>query len=75
MQARMHSDRLSHYRLVALPRGCVIVWLRLQGVCAALKRHGIHFDCFESSDGVGGNWYHGVYETVHIISSKKVCIL
>jgi cation diffusion facilitator CzcD-associated flavoprotein CzcO len=20
---------------------------------------------------VGGNWYHGVYETVHIISSRK----
>jgi hypothetical protein len=41
------------------------------GVCASLKRHGILFDAVEKCDQVGGNWYNGVYETVHIISSKK----
>lgn len=28
-------------------------------MCGALKRWGIPFECFEASDGVGGNWYHG----------------
>lgn len=32
----------------------------------------IPFDQVEADDDVGGNWYHGVYETAHIISSKKV---
>ncbi len=41
------------------------------GVAAALTRHGIAFDCLEADDQIGGNWYHGVYETVHIISSRQ----
>jgi hypothetical protein len=41
------------------------------GVMAAMQRHGVEFDAFEADDEVGGNWYHGVYETVHIISSRK----
>ncbi|MBM3289030.1 MAG: NAD(P)/FAD-dependent oxidoreductase [Candidatus Hydrogenedentes bacterium] len=40
-------------------------------VAAALKRHGIAYDHLEADDALGGNWYHGVYETVHIISSRK----
>lgn len=40
-------------------------------VAAALKRHGIPYDHLEADDAIGGNWYHGVYETVHIISSRK----
>lgn len=38
----------------------------------ALKYAGIPYDQVEADDDVGGNWYHGVYETAHIISSKKV---
>ncbi|HRK34084.1 MAG TPA: NAD(P)-binding domain-containing protein [Candidatus Hydrogenedentes bacterium] len=37
----------------------------------ALKRHGIPYDQLEADDAIGGNWDHGVYETVHIISSRK----
>ena len=38
----------------------------------ALTLAGIPYDQIEADDDVGGNWYHGVYETAHIISSKKV---
>jgi cation diffusion facilitator CzcD-associated flavoprotein CzcO len=38
----------------------------------ALKMAGIAYDQVEADDDVGGNWYHGVYETAHIISSRKV---
>jgi cation diffusion facilitator CzcD-associated flavoprotein CzcO len=41
------------------------------GAAAALKRAEIPFDVYETDDDVGGNWYHGVYETAHIISSRK----
>ena len=41
------------------------------GVAAAMTRARIPFDIIEASDDVGGNWYHGVYETAHIISSRK----
>lgn len=37
----------------------------------ALAGAGIDYDHVESDDDLGGNWYHGVYETVHIVSSKK----
>lgn len=36
----------------------------------ALTRHGIEYDGVEGNDKIGGNWYNGVYETVHIISSR-----
>lgn len=42
------------------------------GIAQALKETGIAYDQVDASDHIGGNWYHGVYETAHIISSKKV---
>ncbi|MGL6340726.1 MAG: NAD(P)-binding domain-containing protein, partial [Waterburya sp.] len=42
------------------------------GIAQALKEAGIAYDQVDASDHIGGNWYHGVYETAHIISSKKV---
>ena len=41
------------------------------GVAKAFKEAGIEYDQAEADDNVGGNWYHGVYETAHIISSRK----
>jgi len=35
------------------------------------QRHGIPYEVLEMDKDIGGNWYHGVYETVHIISSRK----
>jgi len=37
----------------------------------ALKQAGLSYTHVEATDHVGGNWAHGVYETAHIISSKK----
>ncbi|RMF69561.1 MAG: NAD(P)/FAD-dependent oxidoreductase [Alphaproteobacteria bacterium] len=37
----------------------------------ALKAHGIPYEQVEADSGVGGNWRHGVYEGVHIISSRR----
>ena len=37
----------------------------------ALKQRGIAFDHVDASDGVGGLWRNGVYQGVHIVSSKK----
>jgi cation diffusion facilitator CzcD-associated flavoprotein CzcO len=37
----------------------------------ALAEHKIAYQQLEADDEVGGNWYHGVYSTVHIISSRK----
>ncbi|WP_036487591.1 NAD(P)/FAD-dependent oxidoreductase [Myxosarcina sp. GI1] len=42
------------------------------GIAQALKEAGIPYDWVDASDNIGGNWYHGVYETAHIISSRKV---
>lgn len=42
------------------------------GIAEALKTAGISYDQVDASDDVGGNWHHGVYETAHIISSKKI---
>lgn len=41
------------------------------GMAAALKREGLAFDQVDASDGVGGNWRHGMHEDVHIVSSKR----
>ncbi len=41
------------------------------GVAAAFSKNQIPFDVVEADGHIGGNWYHGVYETVHIISSRK----
>jgi cation diffusion facilitator CzcD-associated flavoprotein CzcO len=37
----------------------------------ALKEAGIAYTQVEATDHVGGNWAHGVYETAHIISSRR----
>ncbi len=42
------------------------------GMAQALKAAEIAYDQVEASDRIGGNWYQGVYETAHIISSRKV---
>ncbi|MCC0176332.1 NAD(P)-binding domain-containing protein [Waterburya agarophytonicola K14] len=42
------------------------------GMAQALKEGGIAYDQVDASDDLGGNWHHGVYETAHIISSRKV---
>jgi hypothetical protein len=42
------------------------------GMAQALQTAGIPYDQVDASDDIGGNWYHGVYETAHIISSRKV---
>ena len=41
------------------------------GVAKSLKEAGISYTQVEADNEVGGNWYHGVYESVHIISSRK----
>jgi Flavin-binding monooxygenase-like len=40
-------------------------------VARALKQHGIPYAQLESAEAVGGNWRDGVYQTAHIISSRK----
>ncbi|MBE9050562.1 NAD(P)-binding domain-containing protein [Nostocales cyanobacterium LEGE 11386] len=42
------------------------------GMAQALKAAEIPYDQIDASDQIGGNWYHGVYETAHIISSRKI---
>lgn len=37
----------------------------------ALGEAGIAYDQVEATGDVGGNWAHGVYETAHIISSRR----
>ena len=41
------------------------------GMADALARAGIPYDHVEASSGIGGNWRHGVYATVHVVSSKR----
>jgi cation diffusion facilitator CzcD-associated flavoprotein CzcO len=41
------------------------------GLAKALLEHKIPYEQIEADDDLGGNWYHGVYESVHIISSRK----
>jgi hypothetical protein len=40
-------------------------------VAKALAEAGVAFEHVEATDHVGGNWAHGVYETAHIISSRR----
>ncbi|GET43030.1 flavin-containing monooxygenase [Microseira wollei] len=42
------------------------------GMAQALQAAGMPYDQVDASDNIGGNWYHGVYETAHIISSRQV---
>ena len=41
------------------------------GIAKTFKEAGIEYDQAEADCEVGGNWYHGVYESAHIISSRK----
>jgi len=41
------------------------------GVAKALKESGISYIQAEADGEVGGNWFHGVYESAHIISSRQ----
>ncbi len=41
------------------------------GVAAAFRKNGIDYEQLEAEAAIGGNWSHGVYDTVHIISSRK----
>lgn len=41
------------------------------GLVRALKQAGIPYDQFEATDAIGGNWSHGVYDSTHLISSRK----
>src|SRR3990172_9318081 len=38
----------------------------------ALRKRGVAYDQVDANEGVGGNWRHGVYKGVHIVSSKRV---
>ena len=42
------------------------------GIAQALQEADIAYDQVDASDRIGGNWYHGVYDTAHIISSRKI---
>ena len=42
------------------------------GIAQALQEANITYDQVDKSDRIGGNWYHGVYDTAHIISSRKI---
>jgi hypothetical protein len=41
------------------------------GLAYALKRAGLRYDQLEATGRIGGNWSHGVYDSTHLISSKK----
>ena len=41
------------------------------GMAYALKNAGIAYDQIEATSRIGGNWSHGVYDSTHLISSKK----
>ena len=46
-------------------------------VAKNFRQRNIPFDCFESQDDVGGNWFYGspassVYASTHLISSKRM---
>ncbi len=36
----------------------------------ALKQAGMPYDHVDANGGIGGNWYSGVFDTTHIVSSK-----
>ncbi|HUS96373.1 MAG TPA: NAD(P)-binding domain-containing protein [Hyphomicrobiaceae bacterium] len=41
------------------------------GMASALKTHGIAYHHVDANSGLGGNWHTGVYQSVHIVSSKR----
>jgi cation diffusion facilitator CzcD-associated flavoprotein CzcO len=58
------TDRSKHLALIgAGPVGLALA--------KAFLEHGILYEQLEADDDLGGNRCHGVYETAHIISSRK----
>jgi hypothetical protein len=58
------TDRSTHMAVIgAGPVGLA--------VAKALLQHGIPYEQLEADDDLGGNWYHGVYASAHLISSKQ----
>jgi hypothetical protein len=55
-----------HDRLLVIGAGAVGL-----GMADAMRQRGIPFDHIDADVGVGGNWRHGVYQGVHIVSSKR----
>ncbi len=41
------------------------------GMADALRKRGLAYDQVDANSGVGGNWRHGIYKGVHIVSSKR----
>src|SRR5436305_4926502 len=39
-------------------------------VAKAFKDAGITYDQFEAKDEIGGNWYDGVFDSIHLISCR-----
>ena len=57
--------------MTAARRYCVIgAGYAGNGVAKAFKDAGLAYDHIERNDAIGGNWYDGVYESTHIISSR-----
>jgi hypothetical protein len=53
-------------------RSCVIgAGFSGLAVAAALRRQSLAYDQLEATGELGGNWSHGVYQSTHIISSRK----
>ena len=40
-------------------------------VAGAFARYGIAYDQLEADSDLGGNWLHGVYDSVHLITSRR----
>ena len=64
----MHTaaTRPTHDKMLIIGAGPVGL-----AMARALRAHDIAYDQVEASEGIGGNWLNGVYESTHIISSKR----
>jgi cation diffusion facilitator CzcD-associated flavoprotein CzcO len=60
------TDHTTQHRQLIIGAGPVGL-----AVAKALRDKNIPYDQVEASDDVGGNWYHGVPDTINILSSKK----
>lgn len=40
-------------------------------MASAMKQQGLAYDHVDAGPGLGGNWRHGLYQNVHIVSSKR----
>ncbi|MBL7713791.1 MAG: NAD(P)-binding domain-containing protein [Chitinophagaceae bacterium] len=63
MSQKCNANLQNHYLIIgAGPVGL--------GLAKVFKDRGIRYDQAEADSEVGGNWYHGVYKTAHILSCK-----